>query len=588
MRFGSVSIFLLVILGCAVAGGCAPASSSGVDGPDDVALAAGKADGTAYNACELRAVVSGLNQGDLGQEELKDGGVHAQAAGHLVEHLAGKDGTLGTSDDLEFASIDEVDRTPYVGPAALRQLVALFATSCSESGDSRFEVIMSPQPIAQSHVARVLEEVRRATRSIDIAMYSFRDEEIKEALGEAVDRGVRVRMIYEGASEDRKDPMGTTSAQAEDLGIDVRWVNKIMHHKFAIIDGVQTASDDPSEALLVTGSGNWSYGAATQFNENTLFIQGEPGLVLQFQQEFNHLWENSREFEWNKSLSFVSTTPVDPDSLSSDFASVAFTSDNFEVRPSSTYGPTFTTVRGRNTVSDALVRLIDQAEDSIVIASGHLRSRPVAEALISAAKNNPSLDVRIYLDGQEYISTWYHQKQLDDLDACLAGASTETQTQDCYDKGFYFGYAVHKEGIAVRYKYYAYRWDYSYAPQMHHKYMVVDGRFLATGSYNLSDNAEHNTFENMVFIDGAAHGQIVEKYLEDFESIWATDAKRQGYDALLDKIENETGPFPVVFDSMALDWDEVTRLKLAIRDACPDIDSDAFRREPAAHQTCYR
>ena len=65
-----------------------------------------------------------------------------------------------------------------------------------------------------------------------------------------------------------------------------------------------------------------------------------------------------------------------------------FTSPNFDVR-SSSRGPTFTRVRGRSVVSDRIVELIDGAESSILVASGHMRSRPIADALIRAKAMKP-------------------------------------------------------------------------------------------------------------------------------------------------------------------------------------------------------
>ena len=66
------------------------------------------------------------------------------------------------------------------------------------------------------------------------------DEDEAEALGAAAQRGVSIRVIFEGAGGDRSDPDGSVSAQLEEVGIEVRYVNKIMHHKFAIIDGART------------------------------------------------------------------------------------------------------------------------------------------------------------------------------------------------------------------------------------------------------------------------------------------------------------------------------------------------------------
>ena len=144
-------------------------------------------------------------------------------------------------------------------------------------------------------------------------------------------------------------------------------------------------------------------------------------------------------------------------------------------------------------------------------------------------------------------------------------------------------YQIGEAGISVKYKYYAYRWDHSYAPQMHHKYMVIDGATLYSGSYNLSDNAEHATFENMTVWRGPANAAIVKSFEDNFESIWQTG---QGKLAELDGQIEQDPRFPIVFEPMALSWSEVTALKQKIRAKCPAVDSAAFRSNAAAHRFC--
>jgi len=246
-------------------------------------------------------------------------------------------------------------------------------------------------------------------------------------------------------------------------------------------------------------------------------------------------------------------------------------------------------VSDRNTVSDRLVELIQGARKSIHIASGHLRSRPVAEALMARWAEDPSLDIRVYLDGQEYISEWYQDEQQKDLEDCLAAAGDSvSKTKKCIDSGYYFSYLVQSKGIALRFKYYCYRWDYHYAVQMHHKYMIIDDRVLASGSYNLSDNAEHNTIENVAIYDRAAFPDLVDAFEDNFEHIWQTGLSEGYYESLVDLIENTGDPIPIVFDSMALGWDQVTNLKQLIRDNCTAVNSQDYRDNPQDHHTCVR
>ena len=44
--------------------------------------------------------------------------------------------------------------------------------------------------------------------------------------------------------------------------------------------------------------------------------------------------------------------------------------------------------------------------------------------------------------------------------------------------------------------------------------------------------------------------------------------------------------FPIIYDSMALSWDEVDTLKRSMRDNCSDIDTEDFRRNPERFRFC--
>ena len=53
---------------------------------------------------------------------------------------------------------------------------------------------------------------------------------------------------------------------------------------------------------------------------------------------------------------------------------------------------------------------------------------------------------------------------------------------------------------------------------MHNKVIVVDERFVITGSLNFSTNAEESNDENVIIIDNP---DIAKLYMQDFEHIWA-------------------------------------------------------------------
>ena len=556
------------------------------DGKNDPIVPGGKADDI-YSDCQIAQVLAHVNTPSVTDEVLRADGVHSRAAGNIYAYRNGFDGIPRTGDDDFFDDIQELDDVYFVGPKAMEQLVAATGHRCDY--DPMADVIFSPQSYESSHLTRAAELIDAAEQTIDVAMYSFREYNILDALEAAVGRGVQVRFIFESANNDRREPEGTFSARLEDIGINVRYVNKIMHHKFAIIDGPAYSLDGAYEGTLITGSGNWSNSAGTRYDENTVIVTGSGELLLRFQKEFNHLWANSRDFVWDESLELYETMEITDRMIVDDpMVDAVYTSANFRTRLTH-YGPTFTVITGSNEVADALVDLIGNASQSIHVASGHLRSRPVADALMAKAAANPGMDIRVLLDNQEYISLWYHQQQYARLVDCLneSGGDLKKQ-QECYDRGYYYSYPVHEAGIPLKFKYYCYRWHYSYAVQMHHKYMVVDGEIVASGSYNLSDNAEHNTMENMVVYDGRRFAGLVSDFEQNFEELWVEGEADNLYTDLLDLIENTRDPFPIVFEPMALTWDQVTQLKEAIRTNCPDVSSDEYRNHPEDHRWCNR
>ncbi len=586
-------VFALPLVASSSAGCVGVDDAGDVEDASDAGFAGGKADGTlADGTPEARGVLALVNDRSVGVDELDvAAGLSARAARNIIARRDGADGAPGTADDDAYGDLAELDAVPYVGPAALAALLAHAEDTGRVREAPAVSVVFSPQPAATAHTRRVAEWIRGARRSIDIAMYSYSDAEIGAALAEARARGVQVRFLFDTASEDRKlDAAGraaSKSGRLERAGIDVRWVNKILHHKLAIIDGPRDDAAHAHTARLVTGSANWSYGGAQVYDENTLLVDNAGELAVSYQREFDRLWAHARDFaldaETAPALSTVDLAAAGLDDADPD-AAAHFTSANFTVQAG---GTTFRIDRARTEVSDVLVAAILRAERSIHVASGHLRLRAVAEALAARKRARPDLDVRVYLDQQEYISASGHAAQLAELEACLAAATTDARRWSCTSRDFLFSKQVADAGVALRLKTYAYRWDYAYALQMHHKFMIIDGVDLYTGSYNLSMNAEQATFENVLHLGGATYAPVVAAFEAEFERLWATGRAPDRLAALRAQIATAT-EIPLVFESMALSWTELTELRALIRAHCPAVDSDAYRDDPAAHRTCPR
>ncbi len=581
---GTLSALLLALPAC---------TDAGVEDGENEEFPSGKSDGGIdEGSAEALGVLALVNDPAMTPAALKaDAGITSKVAKNIVTHRDGADAKTGTADDDKFDTLAELDAIPFVGPATLNALLEAARDKglIPTKGGAQIDVMFSPLPAAESHNARVAKMIVEAKDSVDIAIYSYSDAGIAAALRGAKARGVKIRFLFETANADKgiTDPAARASSKSgriEADGIDVRYVNKILHHKFLIVDGPRDDKAKAETAKIAMGSANWSGTAATVFDENTLFIQNSAELSARYQQEFDALWVGSRDFVGPATAQPRSTANITPTDVADEAGlDVLFTRVNMKAGGAD--GATWSTDKASIKVADKWVAAIESAQTSIHLASGHMRLKPVAVALLAKKAANPAFDIKVYLDQQEYISASGDSFQKKEVAECEASATTPAAVRNCSEKDFLWSKALVDAGIDVRYKSFAYRWDHSYAAQMHSKYMVIDGNQLISGSYNLSMNSEHSTFENALHLTGPQFKPLIQKFEDNFADIFVTG------DGLLDALRTKistAATFPIVFDSMSLTWSEFDQLRVLIRQNCPAIDSPEFRSNPSAHRTCTR
>jgi phosphatidylserine/phosphatidylglycerophosphate/cardiolipin synthase-like enzyme len=512
---------------------------------------------------EGQAVLIVANDKKLGVAELDgEAGValSSRAAENIVKHRDGADAG-STADDNPFDSLAELYSVPYCKRTCMELLLDYAKrTGVYDSlGNTGVRVVFSPQQTANSHLAEVAKLIDGAQSSVDIAMYSYSHQDpIKGALQRALSRGVKVRFLA-----DTDLAVATAKGGAlEGIGIDVRRVTKIMHHKFAIIDGPRddASLSMASTAKIVTGSGNWSSSAATIYDENTLFFNGYPELALRLQRDFDTLWAGSKDQVFNTSFTWDKTRANITDALiaehEDDNTHVWFTSKNFKATGSGGWS-----VLGTTEVTDKLVEAVNAAETSIHIASGHFLSTALVTAIANAAKRGVEVD--IVLDCQEVSNS-----------GGAIGSGKRT---------------IESNGGSILYKCNTYRWHHTFAKQMHHKYMVIDGEELYTGSLNFSDNAETNTFENMLLLKGEQHMPVIQAYLDNHATVknYGRANDLAALEDLRDDIANGSS-VPLTWDTaLSLDYDTYQDLKRLIREECPATNSYADTPESKTYNKLF-
>ncbi len=128
----------------------------------------------------------------------------------------------------------------------------------------------------------IAKAIQSAQDELQFAILSFTNNELGDAVLDAHNSGVEVRGIIDNIND-----QGAEFDYLMGQGVNVSPDNntKQTHHKYAIVDGNSPGSDPQ----VVVGSHNWSAGAETRNDENTLIIHSA-SFANVFLQEFEARW----------------------------------------------------------------------------------------------------------------------------------------------------------------------------------------------------------------------------------------------------------------------------------------------------------
>lgn len=141
-------------------------------------------------------------------------------------------------------------------------------------------VFFSPDGLIRDNI---IKAIHASEKSIDIAVFMFSAGEIAEALYDAKERDVKIRIILDYKQKKKYLPVVEF---LQDEGFCVQFlkgkIGGAMNNSFAIFDS----------EIVVTGSYHWSE-YSEKFNyENALFIDDHP-VIKKFQEEFDSLYGKS-------------------------------------------------------------------------------------------------------------------------------------------------------------------------------------------------------------------------------------------------------------------------------------------------------
>ncbi len=132
-----------------------------------------------------------------------------------------------------------------------------------------FSAVMDCSSILQGYL-------RKANKSIYVMVYSFTQDELGDALIDAMERGVEVVVIV----EEKQVSQYSEVEKLRNAGVETYLDGNpfLMHHKVAIIDDV----------FVITGSYNWSKSAEDRNDENLIVLRGRE-LATLFMNEFKRV-----------------------------------------------------------------------------------------------------------------------------------------------------------------------------------------------------------------------------------------------------------------------------------------------------------
>lgn len=161
------------------------------------------------------------------------------------------------------------------------------AVPVSAGGGTRTENVQYYFPRAGQKVQpQLIGIIDSAERSLDIAIYSFTDGDVADAVERAKKRGVAVRLITDRQQAAGQYQKGLLKQLAGD-GIPIKMDSHsgIMHLKVTVADG----------KVATTGSFNYTKSAETANDEVFVVLRDEKA-AADFEAEFSRMWGDAQDY----------------------------------------------------------------------------------------------------------------------------------------------------------------------------------------------------------------------------------------------------------------------------------------------------
>lgn len=312
----------------------------------------------------------------------------------------------------------------------------------------------------------LISYINACTSTLDIAIYnSFSASSttgIAGAINAAYNRGVQVRVIYDGSTSSVMIPLlnlGIPILASPDSSF-----YGIMHNKFVLFDATNS---DPNKPYVLTGSTNWTTSQIDGPDDNNIIVIQDQSLAQGYKIEFDEMWGSAT---------------MTPDLVNSKFG--PYKTDNTPhnyIIGGKTIESYFSPTDG---TTSKIINAINSANSDIDIATMLITRSDISAAIINKF-NSGIVKTNIVVDSQNPSGNQFSLLQA----------------------GLPANQAVIYTALGI----------------MHHKFMVIDNfnstsdPLVLVGSHNWSNSAETRNDENTLIVHDA---NIANQYYQAFAYLY--------------------------------------------------------------------
>ena len=356
----------------------------------------------------------------------------------------------------------------------------------------------------------IIEQIKSANSSIDLAVQELNLSKIARALVAKYKAGIKVRVIlennYNSSENNLPNSHGLAILKRAKIPIiddreDGSKGSGLMHHKFMIVD----------QNKVVTGSANYTLSGIhgdfnapkTRGNANHLLVINSSKLAEIFTEEFNYLWGDGVGGE--KDSVFGLKKPFRRNQIINVGDSIVTVK----------FSPTSQSDSWEKSTNGLISKTLANAHISIDLALFVFSEQKIANTLED--KSLAGVKIRVLIDPN--FAFQYYSEGLDLLGVALPkNCRYEKENKPWQEPLKTVGIPTLPQG-----------------DKLHHKFAVIDSSRVITGSHNWSNSANHINDETLLIIDNPL---IAQHFTREFDQLYR-QAKRGIPSTIKAKIKQE-------------------------------------------------